>query len=96
MKVAPQFKTAHRYLNPHSWWAALSLSYIHVLTGCLLVWITSNGIAATAQQCPFLWVREAFVDSGTPWRAAIVQALVHSTYKVVVYVNRNTPAHART
>jgi hypothetical protein len=86
---------AHRYLDARSWWAALSLSWLHIFTGCILVWITSNGIDATAQQCPLEWVREACAGTGTSWKSAIVQAAVHATYKVIVYINRNTPTRRR-
>ena len=83
----------HRYLDFASWRAALYLSWLHVFTGCLLVWIVSNGVDATAAACPWVWVREAFAGTGVSWKGGAIQAAVHATYKVISYINQTTPSH---
>ena len=88
----PAPESVTRYLSPRAWLRGLVGTWLHVCTGCILTWITSNGIEATAQSCPWKLVALAFVGVGTTWKQAIIQAAVHATYSAVRYINAGTPS----
>ena len=88
----------NRYLSPRRWFLGLTANWLHVFTGCVLVWIASNGVEATAQTCPWRPVAYAFAGVGISWKTAIIQAAVHATYGAVKYLHHSlpgdTPRHA--
>ena len=96
MNVATTLKP---YLSGRSWATGLARSWLHVACGALLTWIASNGVEASAQQCPVRSVAYAFAGVGLTWKQGLIQAAVHASVRVIRSIYEDTatrhPFHKR-
>jgi len=80
------------YLRPAAWLESLAKHWLHVMTGCVIVWVTSNGVEASAASLPWPWIHDAFKDSGMSWKTMLVQGVVHWAWGMIRMVHENTPS----
>ena len=87
------------YLSPSVWIQSLFAHWFHVLTGCIIMLVVSNGIESTAATITLpihgyqTLVSDAFKDTGMTWKTSLVQAIVHWVWGVIQVVNKSTPSH---